>query len=305
MGEKKKILVYGTGAVGGYFGGKLALNSDNDVRFIARSNLSKLKKNGLIVKSFKGDFKVKVKAHKSPSEVKYIPDLVILTMKSYDTNEAIEKLKGIIGKETLILSIQNGLSNYNKLLKAFGKKRVVRGFCYIGSEMLDSGIIKHTSNGFIIIGESEGISKKVIDELYRLFTESDIETRKSKDIIHDIWAKFSWNCTLNILCALIGKDTDSLFSSKETEKLTRDLYDEIRKVAKAHGVMLTKKDESNVIDKAKQYGPFKPSTLQDIQKGKMLEYEAFTGDIVRMAKSKGVLVPINNTLYGLLKAVEN
>ena len=303
--EKYKILMYGTGAVGGYFGGKLAMSNGNDVRFIARSNLSKLKKDGLIVKSYKGDFKVNVKAYKTPSQAKFTPDLVILAMKSYDTDEAIGKLKGVVGKDTLILSIQNGLSNYDKLVKAFGRKKVVRGFCYIGSEMLENGIIKHTSNGFIIIGESPGIPKKVITELYDVFTNSGIETRVSKDIVHDIWAKFSWNCTLNILCAIIGKDTDSLFSSKETEQITRGLYDEIRKVARANGVKLTKKDESNVIDKAKKYGPFKPSTLQDVQRGKMLEYEAFTGDIVRMAKSKGIEVPISKTLYALLKAIEN
>ena len=265
--EKYKILMYGTGAVGGYFGGKLAMSNGNDVRFIARSNLSKLKKDGLIVKSYKGDFKVNVKAYKTPSQAKFTPDLVILAMKSYDTDEAIGKLKGVVGKDTLILSIQNGLSNYDKLVKAFGRKKVVRGFCYIGSEMLENGIIKHTSNGFIIIGESPGIPKKVITELYDVFTNSGIETRVSKDIVHDIWAKFSWNCTLNILCAIIGKDTDSLFSSKETEQITRGLYDEIRKVARANGVKLTKKDESNVIDKAKKYGPFKPSTLQDVQRG--------------------------------------
>ena len=303
--EKYKILMYGTGAVGGYFGGKLAQNDDNDVRFIARSNLTKLKKDSLIVKSYKGDFKVNVKAYKTPSQAKFTPDLVILAMKSYDTDDAVEKLKGVVGKDTLILSIQNGLSNYSKLVKAFGRKKVVRGFCYIGSEMLENGIIKHTSNGFIIIGESPGISQKIISKLYDVFTDSGIETRVSKDIVHDIWAKFSWNCTLNILCAIIGKDTDSLFSSGETERLTRGLYDEIRKVAGAHGVKLAKKDESNVIDKAKKHGPFKPSTLQDVQRGKMLEYEAFTGEIVRMAKSKGIDVPISKTLYALLKAIEN
>lgn len=306
MNEKHKILIYGTGAVGGFFGGKLALNPDNEVTFIARSNYSKLKSKGLKVKSVDSDFHIKkVKVNKPASVLKNSPDLVILAMKAYDTDEAIEKLKRVVSERTLILSIQNGLSNYDKLVKAFGLKRVVRGFCYIGSEMLPDGVIKHSSNGFIIIGESPGISKKIINELYEIFTMSGIKTRIAKDIVHDVWAKFAWNCVYNILCTIVGENTDSLFSNKHSEKLTRDLYREIVDVAKAYGVKLTQKDEKNVIDRVKTTGPFKPSTLQDREKGKTLEYETFTGDLVRMAAKKKVPVPINKMIYSLLRAIDN
>ena len=306
MKESYKILIYGTGAVGGYFGGKLAQSPVNDVTFIARSNYEKLKAKGLKVKSVDGDFhNKKVKVYKSPVQIKASPDLVILAMKAYDTDDAIEKLKKVVSAKTLILSIQNGLSNYDKLVKAFGKKKVVRGFCYIGSEMLADGTIKHSSNGFIIIGESPGISGKVINELNGIFTSSGIKTRIAEDIVHDIWVKFSWNCVYNVLCTITGRNTDSLFSNKYSEALTRGVYKEIAALAAASGVKFTRKDEESVIERVKKTGPFKPSTLQDREKGKTLEYETFTGDVVRLAAKKKVPVPINKILYSLLRAIDN
>ncbi|MCB0724781.1 MAG: ketopantoate reductase family protein [Ignavibacteriae bacterium] len=304
--KKNKILVYGTGAVGGFFGGKLALNPENDVRFIARSNYTHLNAKGLKVKSVDGDFHIKkVKAHKSPSNAKFIPELVILAMKSYDTDDAIAKLKKVVDKDTYFLSLQNGLMNYEKLVKAFGRKRVIRGFCYVGSEMLANGIIKHSSNGIIIIGESPGISSKVIDRFHNIFTSCNIKTRIAEDIVHDIWVKYMWNCIYNVLCMIIGKNTDSLFSNKTSEAFVRDLYKELASVAKGYGVKLTPKDELSVIDRVIKTGPFKPSTLQDREKGKTLEYETFTGDILRFASKKKVSVPINTVLYSLLKAIDS
>lgn len=306
MKEKYRILIYGTGAVGGFFGGKLAQNPSNDVMFIARSNYDKLKSKGLKVKSVDGDFHhKKVKVYKSPVQVKTAPDLVILAMKAYDTDNAIEKLKKIVSPKTLILSLQNGLSNYDKLVKAFGKKRVVRGFCYIGSEMLSDGTIKHSSNGFIIIGESPGISGILIADLNDIFTGSGVKTRVADDIVHDIWVKFSWNCVYNILCTITGRNTDSLFSNKHSEELTRGVYKEIAALAAASGVKFTKKDEKSIIDRVKKTGPFKPSTLQDRERGKTLEYETFTGDVVRLAAKNKVPVPINKILYSLLRAIDN
>lgn len=303
--EKKKILIYGTGAVGGYFGGRLALNKSNDVSFIARGNFKLLKKDGLNVNSIDGDFSSKVKVYKTPAELKGIPDLVIICTKSQDTEEVINKLKPIISGSTQILSLQNGLTNYDKLSKAFGKKNIVRGFCYIGSEMLENGNIHHTSNGYIVIGESQGISGKKIEYLKTLFEDSEIRVRVTNNIVHDIWGKFSWNCVYNVLCTLIGAKSDKLFSNPFTEKLTIDVYNEVKSLAKAYGIRFSKKDYDNVITRGKTGGvSFKPSTLQDRIKGKPLEYEAFTGDVIRLAKKKQVAVPVHKVLYSLLKAIE-
>jgi 2-dehydropantoate 2-reductase len=299
------ILVYGTGAVGGYFGGKLALNPGNNVAFIARGNYAGLKKEGLKVKSIDGDFKVEVKVYKTPQQSKIKPDLVLICTKSQDTEEVIEKLKPNVTKDTKILSLQNGLTNYDKLSKAFGKKRVIRGFCYIGSEMLDDGTISHTSNGFIVIGESDGIQGSIIDKVEKVFSEAGVRVNVAKDIIHDIWVKFSWNCVYNILCALIEQKSDKLFSNEFTEKLTISVYNEVKALAEAYGVKFTKKDYDNVITRGKTGGvSFKPSTLQDRLRGKSLEYEAFTGDVVRLAARKRVDVPVNKMLYALMKGID-
>lgn len=303
--RKNKILVYGTGAVGGYFGGRLALNENNDVFFVARSNLGTLKSKGLIAKSVHGDFKTKIQVTSDPGKLRKKFDFILVSVKSFDTDTVIKNIKNLVGEKTLILSLQNGIANYTKLVKNFGKKKVVKGFCQIATEYTPRDIISHTGLGSVYIGDSSGRTTRQVKKVYEILSESEIDVNISRDIDHDVWSKFTWNSIYNILSVITGLTVDRILAKPETEQLCRDIFKEISKLAKIYGVKFTKEDEYTIIDVTKNRGFIKPSTLQDRLKDKRLEYEIFTGDILKMARKAKVPVPINETLYSLLKALDN
>lgn len=298
-----KILIYGTGAVGGYFGGRLAANKNNIVHFIARGNHDILKTKGLDVKSTHGNFKLsKINVMKQVKDKDY--DLILITAKSFDTNDIIKKLKKIIAPFTAIISIQNGISNYQKLVKIFGRERVLRGFCRIASEMKDGYKVHHTALGEIITGEENGKPSQKLRMLKDNFEESGIILSIPRDIKHAAWVKFAWNSVFNTFTAASMLTVDKLIYKKDTYDICKQMYNETASAAKAEGVNLTEKDRKNILSKKKNRGIYKTSTYIDRLAGKPMEHEAFAGEIVRLAKKHKIKVPLNTVFYAILKSVK-
>lgn len=307
MQEKKKfkILIMGAGAVGGSFGARLAQNKSNDVFFVARGkHLDAINRKGLSIKSGEGNFNLRIKASENPQDYKETPDLILLTVKSYDTDDAIEKIKPKLFKTTQILSLQNGIENYFRLADAFGENNVVRGFCGIAAEVIEPGIIS-TSPGEVIIGGNNGNISERIRSLQGVFEASNIKCKVSGNIERDVWLKFTWNCIFNIVTAITGKTVDTIFENPDSIQLCRNIFSEIRSIARIQKVELNSEDEIKIVDSSKELGAFKTSTLQDRLKGRKLEYDAFTGAIIRLAERNRIEVPVNKTLYGLLKCVND
>src|SRR5574337_1199082 len=157
-----KVAVVGVGAVGGYFGGLLA-KGGADVTFIARGKrLEALRAKGLTVKSWKGDFAIPVHATDDPAEVGPV-DLVLFCVKSYDTETAIRQALPMVGRESIVLSLQNGIDNEDKIASFVGKEKVLAGVAYIGASILEPGVVCHQESGRIVFGEIDsGLSERVI-----------------------------------------------------------------------------------------------------------------------------------------------
>ena len=295
----------GAGAVGGAFGSKLVKEKNNTVFFIARGpHLETIKRNGLSVQTRKEKFTLKVNFSDNPGDFNSKPDLILLTLKSFDTEIAIEQLKSVVFKKTQILSLQNGIENYPKLVNAFGEKRVVRGFCGINAEVLKSGVIQ-CGPGEIFIGENKGKMSVRIQWLQSLFEESNIRCNVSEDIHQDVWRKFAWNCIFNIVTATTQLKLSKIFDDPEKIQLCKNLFKEIRQVAKSQDVLLGADKEKLIFDIAKDAGDIKPSTLQDRLKGKRMEYDAFTGALIRLADKHKIHIPLNRSLYNQLKKFDN
>ena len=295
----------GAGAVGGAFGAKLVKEKNNTVFFIARGpHLETIKRNGLSVQTRKEKFTLKVNFSDNPSDFNSKPDLILLTLKSFDTEIAIEQLKSVVFKKTQILSLQNGIENYPKLVNAFGEKRVVRGFCGINAEVLKPGVIQ-CGPGEIFIGENKGKMSARIQWLQSLFEESNIRCTISEDIHQDVWRKFAWNCIFNIVTATTQLKLSKIFDDPEKIQLCKNLFKEIRQVAKSQDVLLGADKEKLIFDIAKDAGDIKPSTLQDRLKGKRMEYDAFTGALIRLADKHKIHIPLNRSLYNQLKKFDN
>ena len=295
----------GAGAVGGAFGSKLVKEKNNTVFFIARGpHLETIKRNGLSVQTRKEKFTLKVNFSDNPGDFNSKPDLILLTLKSFNTETAIEQLKSVVFKKTQILSLQNGIENYPKLVNAFGEKRVVRGFCGINAEVLKPGVIQ-CGPGEIFIGENKGKMSVRIQWLQSLFEESNIRCTISEDIHQDVWRKFAWNCIFNIVTATTQLKLSKIFDDPEKIQLCKNLFKEIRQVAKSQDVLLGADKEKLIFDIAKDAGDIKPSTLQDRLKGKRMEYDAFTGALIRLADKHKIHIPLNRSLYNQLKKFDN
>lgn len=299
------VVVMGAGAVGGYFGAMIDRNTDKRVYYIARgSHLEAMLMHGLRVDSERDSFRLQVTASDDPRSVDEA-DLILLAVKSYDTPEAINRLKPIVAEDTQILTLQNGIENYPQLVEAFGHERVIQGFCRIGASVPEPGMISHSNMGSITIGNPENETQEDRHEIVcNMFIDAGIKCQFSTNIKHDIWVKFAWNCIFNMLTTVAYVTVDELFEDEEAEKLCYDLFDEISEIARFEQVELTDEDKHQIIDGARDLVDFKTSTYQDREKGKSLEFEAFTGTVVRMARKYGVDVPHHETLYALLKLID-
>ena len=294
----------GAGAVGGTFGALLEKEKNNTVFFTARGqHLEAVKRNGLSVQSGKEKFTIKVNVSDNPNDFKSKPDLILLTVKSFDTDSAIEQLKPVVFRKTQILSLQNGIENYPKLVNTFGEKRVVRGFCGMNAEVLQPGVIQG-GQGYIFIGENIGEISARIQWLKSLFETSNIQCTVSQDIHQDVWRKFAWNCIFNIVSATTQLTVGKIVDDPEKIQFCKDIFKEISQVAKSQDVMLGPDKEKLIFDIARDSGGIKPSTLQDRLKGKRMEYDAFTGALIRLADKHKIHIPINRALYNQLEQLE-
>jgi 2-dehydropantoate 2-reductase len=303
--ERYRIIVMGAGAVGGYFGGRLHSDSHSEVIFIARGkHLQALQTEGLNIRSISDDYKSSVRAFDNLENYSGFADLILFTVKSYDTDEAIDKIRPVVGQDTQILTIQNGIENYFKLSKVFGEEHVIRGFCRIGAMVAEPGVITHSSMGSITIGENNGRKSGRLNELCSHFDKVNVHCTISENIEKEVWVKFAWNSVFNMITGLMGVTLDKIFMYPESEKLCRSLFNEISLLAGKYGIVFNEQDTHEIIDKSRVLGAFKTSTYQDRIRGKKLEYETFTGTIVRMAHEKNISLPYNESLYGLFKLMD-
>jgi 2-dehydropantoate 2-reductase len=299
-----RILIIGAGAVGGFYGTKLTLAGE-DVTFLARGKtFEALKKHDLVVKSFRGDFHVRVKVANS-LEGYAPPDLVILAVKSYDTDEVIDQIRPAVGPKTLLVSFQNGVENEIKLGAAFGQEKVLGCVCYIGAEVVEPGVILHNARGTVSIGEMGGSKTERLETIVDAFRKARIEASASDDIQKDLWIKLSWNTAFNQVCTIGRATVGSILDSEVMQKLLRDTMREVFAVAAKYGVSLSEE----VIDKSlhlssEELRSVKPSMLQDFERGRRLEHETFSGFIVREGKKFGLPTPVNTILYEFLSFLD-
>ncbi|MEX0660781.1 MAG: 2-dehydropantoate 2-reductase [Balneolaceae bacterium] len=293
----KNIMVMGAGGVGGYFGGKLTLNSSRKISLVARGeHLKAIKKQGLVVESIDGDFVVEGPASENPVDLPR-PDLILFTVKSYDTDHAIEQIKSVVSETTQILPLQNGIENIPKLVEAFGDERVMYGLCRIGIRISEPGKLSHTNPGSVILGEKDGRRSERIEWIKNIYDEVGVECKISTNIRREIWKKFSWNSIFNMITAAENQTTDHLYENGKPKPRLRKLANEILKVAKAEGVNLHEEDLEKMVVKTQNIGAFITSTLNDRRVGKKMEFDAFTGAILRLGEKHSIELPEYQKLH--------
>lgn len=294
----------GAGAVGGYFGGLLH-RAGLDVTMIARGqHLEAIKAHGLHVKSVKGDFTVHAPAVADPKAVGPV-HLILFCVKSYDTESAARQCLPMVGEDTVVLSLQNGVDNEEKIAGIVGTDTVLGGVAYIGAAIAEPGVIVHTAEGRIVFGEVRGGISERVKRLEQIFREAKFPAEISANIQAVLWGKLCWNATFNALNTLVGGQLRAIIERRESWALARAVMEEVRAVGVAHGVHLPPETVDKLLRwTEREAAVMKTSTRQDLEIGKRLEADALNGAVVEKGRAVGVPTPLNFALYGLLKAID-
>ncbi|REE83400.1 2-dehydropantoate 2-reductase [Lutibacter oceani] len=293
------IVIYGAGGVGGYFGARL-VEAGNNVTFIARGkHLEAIQKNGLQLKSIKGDYLVyPAKATSEISEVKNI-DLILICVKTWQLAEVSEKIEPALNSNTMVISLLNGAENASILCGIIDKKHVLGGLCKVISKIEDYGVINHISyEPTIVFGELDNKKSKRALILEQLFLNAGIKTILAEDIQKEIWTKFLFISTISAIGALTRATLGEMIAIPQIKKMMFQTAKEIESIALAKGVYLPE----DTIEKQFQIIASQPfdatSSLQrDVLDGKPSELEAQNGTIVRMGKELGIPTPVNSFIY--------
>ena len=302
-----KFAIFGTGGVGGYFGGRLA-QAGEEVTFIARGDhLSVIQQTGLSVDSIRGDFVVNpAKATDSTESVGDV-DVVILAIKGWQLDEAILQMKPLIGDTTVIVPLLNGIEHMESLVSAFGREHVLGGVCRISAFIADAGHIKHVGiDPFIAFGELNREMSERVSKLYDVFKNiSGVTVEASVNIELAMWEKYLLIAAFSGVGAVTRSPVGLFRSIPETRAMFRRALEEVVLVANSRGVGLTEKSVQAVMDRIDQTQPDTMASMQkDVLAGRPSELESQTGALVRMARAATVSVPTHEFIYATLLPME-
>ncbi len=301
-----EFLIFGTGGVGGYFGGRLA-KAGYPVSFIARGkHLEAIQKNGLEVESINGNIKVQPKLATDNLAEVATPDLVILAVKSWQIQEIAKQLKPVISADTMVLPLQNGADNAEKLLEILPKKNVLAGLCHLISFIEKPGKIKHVSfEPRITFGEIDNSKTSRIQQLKTAFEKAKITNVNPDNIQLEIWKKFLFIATISGIGGLTRVPIDKIRESKYLYDMMLETAREIKALAKAKEIPLNDehlKKSFELINS--QPAGTTASTQRDLMESKASELENFNGYIVREGEKLNIPTPINKIIYECLLPME-
>jgi 2-dehydropantoate 2-reductase len=297
-----KLAVYGTGGVGGYFGGRLAL-AGVDVHLIARGeHLEALRTHGLKVSSVKGDFNVDLPASDDPSDFGSC-DYVLFSVKSFDTDAAAARLGPLIGDGTAVISFQNGVDNEERIARVIGDEHIMGGAAYIFSRIAAPGAIAHTGGpARIVFGEMDGSPSERAERFLDACRKADIDAELSEDIRQVLWDKFSFICAQAGMTAAVRLPIGEVRTVEESWAAFRRVVEEVCAVAAAEGIELPHDTPERHASFAERLEPGGYSSLyDDLTNGRRMELEALHGTVVRRARRHGIPVPVCEAIYAILR----
>jgi 2-dehydropantoate 2-reductase len=297
-----KIAIMGAGGMGAYYGGLLAMKR-HEVTFIARgAHLQAILSHGLQVKSVFGDFQVApARATDAPDKDGPV-DLILFCTKTYDTDEAAQAAKALVGSATTVLSLQNGIDAVERIGRAVGVGHMIAGATWISSAIEAPGVIKQIS-GFrrVVIGELDGRITPRIQGIHDAFKETGINIELSHHIMQVLWTKFVFIAAASGFGSVTRLPIGSYRSVPETRILVTRLMQETAALAAAQHVSL----DADVVEQSlafmDQNAPhIKPSMQLDVESGHKMELESIIGVISRKGRELGVPTPVADLIYGAL-----
>ncbi len=300
-----RIVVVGAGGVGGYFGGKLC-QAGEEVIFLTRgAALESIRKNGLVVKSIMGDFTVEPKVSDKPDCV-VGADLVLLCTKSWQVDEVATSIRPHLGERTVVLPLQNGADNAERLMEILPPENVIGGLCKIVSKIESPGVIDHfTFVPEVIFGE---LDHQVSDRCLRIksaFDSAGFKNKLSENIQRDIWLKFLFITSISALGALTRSVLGILREDPFLRLKIQETAAEVLEVGQALGIDLDTQDIDGAMHMIDSGDYSTTMSLQrDMMEGRPSELDNFNGYIVRKGDEMAIDTPVNDFIYYSLLPME-
>jgi 2-dehydropantoate 2-reductase len=295
----------GAGAVGGYYGARLA-KAGTRVTFLARgANLKAIRERGLLIWSPLGDFLVRPAADDDPRRIG-AADVVVLTVKNYDNPVVLPALQPLVGPDTVVLTLQNGVDSVREIADIFGERAVLGGPTYIATALVIPGIVEQTgTHRRVVLGEVFGDRSRVSERAARIaetMRAADIDAEAVPDGLQAIWEKFVQLVPFAGLTGACRLPIGGVRTIPETRAALFDAAREVARVALAENVALP----ADLVGTMERYvdalpADTKSSLLIDLEAGKRIEVEALQGAVVRRGRAANVPTPVTSTLYAVLK----
>jgi 2-dehydropantoate 2-reductase len=302
-----RIAVFGSGGVGGYFGGRLA-QAGEDVHFIARGqHLAAIREQGLRVSSVDGDFLVRpARATDEPSELGPV-DVVLLGVKAWQVPQAAEAMRPLVGERTFVVPLENGIEAPGQLAAVLGAGRVLGGLCRVLAYIESPGHIRHAGVApYIAFGELSASSSPRAKALREAFSRArGVSAEVAPDIQAAMWSKFVFIAALSGVGALIRAPIGVIRSQPESRRLLEQALEEIYAVAVGSGIAVA----ADTVEKTLAFIDTLPadgtsSMQRDMMQGRPSELEAQVGAVVRLGERQGIPTPLHRLMYAALIPLE-
>lgn len=297
-----RIAVIGAGGTGGYYGAQLQ-RSGQEVAFIARgAHLAAMRERGLRVESAVAEpLTLTVRATDRPEEIGPV-DLVLFTVKSYHSADAARLLPPLIGRDTAVVTLQNGVDNVDVLIDAAGRHHVLGGLCRIFSTIASPGVIRQSGGPrSVVFGELDGAVTRREERILDAFRGAEIPTELSRQILVEMWEKYIFITAQGGMTALTRLPIGPILATQESREMYLDVASEVAALGRAHGVPIPPGERERVLKFAQALDPGLYSSLHhDLTHGYRMEVEALPGNVVRLGERYGVRTPVCRAIYAAL-----
>jgi 2-dehydropantoate 2-reductase len=302
MEENMRTAIIGSGALGLYYGALLQRGGE-EVHFLLRRDYDAITDRGLQVASVDGDFHLSnVNGHRSTTSIGTV-DLVIIGLKTFDNEQVHDLIEPLVGPETLILTLQNGLGNEEHLAKRIPANKILGGVAFLCANRGDPGTVHHLGQGALRIGafkpDAEGRCKKVV----KTFTQAGLDCEFVNDLLKARWEKLIWNIPFNGLCALTGRNVTTLLSDPFLRREITELMTEVARAANAQKISTmieTTRFIERMLTVTDGMNHYRPSMMIDRMEGRPLELESIYAEPIRRALTAEIATPRIELLHALL-----
>lgn len=311
MTTAMRILVLGAGGTGGYFGGRLT-QADADVTFLVRpARAARLREHGLEIRSPLGDVRFPIQVITADEAAGWTQgghaDLILLSCKAYDLDDAIAAVRPVVGERTMVLPLLNGLAHLERLDAAFGESRVLGGLCHISAASAPDGAVLHLNPlHSITFGErTPNAPRERTQAIKNVFATAQFDSVLAENVMQDMWEKFVFITSLASMTCLMRASVGEIVATNEGKALNEAMFAACEAVSAASGYPIRQQARTRGLEFLTKAGsPMTASMLRDLESGGRVEADQIVGDMLRRGRALGAEVSLLRVAYAHLQAYQ-